>query len=78
MPRMSSSCKFLLKRKTYQTKVPFFTGRALLLLVRKVICAIFWENPSIGTESPLRLGEGQHLSKLIRNGQQGALSPSLR
>ncbi len=30
MPRMSSSCKFLLKRKTYQTKVPFFIGRALL------------------------------------------------
>lgn len=53
MSRMSSSCKFLLKRKIYQTKVPFFTGRALLLLVQKVFCAIFWEKPSIGTESPL-------------------------
>lgn len=56
MSRMSSSCKFLLKRKIYQTKVPFFTGRALLLLVQKVFCAIFWEKPSIGTESPLCLG----------------------
>lgn len=70
MPRMSSSCKFLLKRKTYQTKVPFFTGRALLLLVQKVFCAIFWEKPSIGTESPLCLGGGeQHLSKPMRNGR---------
>lgn len=56
MSRMSSSCKFLLKRKIYQTKVPFFIGRALLLLVRKVFCVIFWEKPSIGTESPLCLG----------------------
>lgn len=55
MSRMSSSCKFLLKRKIYQTKVPFFTGRALLLLVQKVFCAIFWEKQSIGTESPLCL-----------------------
>jgi len=63
MPRMSSSCKFLLKRKTYQTKVPFFTGRALLLLVQKVFCAIFWEKPSIGTESPLCLGGGTYRSR---------------
>lgn len=63
MSRMSSSCKFLLKRKIYQTKVPFFIGRALLLLVRKVFCVVFWEKPSIGTESPLCLGGSTYRSR---------------